>query len=60
MNANLELYKVFCEVVKYKKSVKMSKKVKHGTICLIGGGDHGFSNDRHLKKAIKETVRFLD
>lgn len=48
------------EVVKYKKSVKMSKKVKHGTICLIGGGDHGFSNDRHLKKAIKETVRFLD
>ena len=46
--------------VKYKKAVKMSKKVKHGTMCLIGGGDRGFTNDRHLKKAIKETVRFLE
>lgn len=47
-------------VYKYKHSVKVSKKVKHGTVSLIGGGDHGFKNDRHLKKAIKETVRFLD
>lgn len=47
-------------VVSYKQSVKLSKKCKHGTLYLIGEADHGFTNDRHLKKAIKETVRFID
>ena len=46
--------------IPYKHSVKVSKKCKHSTLYLIGEGDHGFKNDRHLKKAIKETVRFLD
>lgn len=48
------------QFVPYKHSVKISKKCKHSTLVLIGDGDHGFKNDRHLKKAIKETIRFLD
>ena len=39
---------------------KLFKKCKHSAITLIGEGDHGFTNDRHLKKAIKDTVKFID
>ena len=45
--------------VNYKSSVKVSKKCNNSKLILIIDGGHGFSNDKHLRKALNSTIDFI-
>ena len=37
----------------------LNKNCNNSKICLINGGDHGFHNEDNMKKALKETLKFI-
>ena len=45
--------------VSFVSSKKISKKCLNSKLVLIEDADHGFHNEKHMAKALEETVKFI-